>query len=130
MWQIGNGGILCRTTVFLHTLFQSNNLLIQHDKSFFYHHVLMVVSEKPVFEAAALSDFIEEVCQCVPLVQPAAEYVLDAAGTAVRDDVVYIPPSLVQRFSCGLVFFLVGQFLFPPGVVIDTEQFPCGIKLP
>lgn len=93
MWQIGNGGILCRTTVFLHTLFQSNNLLIQHDKSFFYHHVLMVVSEKPVFEAAALSDFIEEVCQCVPLVQPAAEYVLDAAGTAVRDDVVYILTS-------------------------------------
>ena len=50
----------------------------------------MVVSKKPVFEAATFSDFIEEVCQCVPPVQPAAEYVLDAAGTAVGYDVIYI----------------------------------------
>ena len=49
----------------------------------------MVVPEKPVFEAAVFSDFIEEVRQCIPLVQPAAEYVLYAAGAAVRDDVVY-----------------------------------------
>ena len=77
----------------LHSSFQSDNLLIEHYELFLYHHVFVVVSEKPVFEAAALSDFIEEVCQCVPLVQPAAEYVLDAAGTAVRDDVVYILTS-------------------------------------
>ena len=114
----------------LHSSFQSDNLLIEHYELFRYHHVFVVVSEKPVFEAAAFSDFIEEVCQCVPSVQPTAEYVLDTAGTAVRDDVVYIPASLVQRFSRGLVFRIVGQFLFPPGVVIDTEQRSCGIKLP
>ena len=94
---------------------------MQHDEPIFYHHVLMVVSEKPVFEAAAFSDFIDEVCQCVSSVQPAAEYVLDTAGTAVRDDVVYIPASIVQRFSRGLVFRIVGQFLFPPGTVVDSE---------
>ena len=77
----------------LHSFFQSDDLLIQHGEPIFHHHVLMVVSEKPVFEAAAFSDFIEEVCQCVPPVQPAAEYVLDTAGTAVRDDVVYILTS-------------------------------------
>ena len=51
------------------------------------------------------------------------------AGTAVRDYVVYIPASLVQRFSCSLVFFLAGQFLFPPGVVIDTKPSPYDIVL-
>lgn len=53
----------------------------------------MVVPEKPVLEAAAFSNFIKEVRQCVPPVQPAAEYVLDTARTAVRDDVVYILTS-------------------------------------
>ena len=77
----------------LHSSFQSDNLLIEHYELFRYHHVFVVVSEKPVFEAAAFSDFIEEVCQCVPSVQPTAEYVLDTAGTAVRDDVVYILTS-------------------------------------
>lgn len=114
----------------LHSSFQSDDLLIEHYELFRYHHVFVVVSEKPVFEAAAFSDFIEEVCQCVPSVQPTAEYVLDTAGTAVRDDVVYIPASLVQRFSCGLVFRIVGQFLFPPGVVIDSVESACGVELP
>ena len=114
----------------LHSSFQSDNLLIEHYKLFRYHHVFVVVSEKPVLESASLSNLIEKVCQGIPLEQPAAECVLNAAGAAVGDDVVYIPASLVQRFSRGLVFRIVGQFLFPPGVVIDTEQRSCGIKLP
>ena len=57
----------------------------------------MVVSEKPVFETAAFPDFIEKVRQGIPLVQSAAEYILDAAGAAVGYDVVHIPACLVQR---------------------------------
>ena len=53
----------------------------------------MVVSEKPVFELTAFPDFIEKVRQRIPLIQSSAEYVLDTAGTAVRDDVVYILTS-------------------------------------
>ena len=68
----------------------------------------MVVSEKLVFEAAAFLDFTKGVHQRVLLVHSSAECVLDAAGAAVRDDVVYIPASFVQRFYCGLIFSCTG----------------------
>ena len=50
----------------------------------------MVVSEKPVFEAAAFSNFIKEVRQDIPLVQSTTECILDAAEAAVGYDVIYI----------------------------------------
>ena len=77
----------------LHSSFQSDNLIIEHYELFLHHHVLMVMPEEPVLESAAFPNLIEEVCQCVPSVQPTAEYVLDTARTAVRDDVVYILTS-------------------------------------
>ena len=67
----------------LHSSFQSDNLLIEHYELFRYHHVFVVVSEKPVLESASLSNLIEKVCQGIPLEQPAAECVLNAAGGAV-----------------------------------------------
>ena len=114
------------TTIFsyrtyLCLLFQPYDLLIQHDKSFFHHHVCMVVSEKPVFELTAFPDFIEKIRQRIPLIQSSAECILDAAGAAVGYDVVYIPACLVQRCLCSSMFIFAGQFLFPPGTVVDSE---------
>ena len=113
-----------------HSLFQPYDLLIQHHKFLFHHHVFMVVPEEPVFELASLSNLIEKVCQGIPLEQPAAECVLNAAGAAVGDDVVHIPTCFVQCFSCGPVFVLAGQFLFPPEAVIDSVESTCGVELP
>lgn len=81
----------------------------------------MVVSEEPVFETAAFPNFIEKVRQSIPLVPSIAECILDAAGAAVGYAVVHIPACLVQRCPCGSVFIFAGQFLFPPGAVIDSE---------
>ena len=71
--------------------FQSDNLFVKHCVFLFYDHVLMVVSKKPVSELAPLPQLIEEVCQLITLVQPAAKYVLYAGGAAVGDDVVHRP---------------------------------------
>lgn len=114
----------------LHSSFQSDNLIIEHYELFLYHHVFVVVSEKPVLESASLSNLIEKVCQGIPLEQPAAECVLNATGAAVGDDVVQVPTCFVQCFSCGPVFVLAGQFLFPPGAVIDSVESACGVELP
>ena len=114
----------------LHSSFQPDNLLIEHYELFLYHHVFVVVPEEPVFEPASLANLIEKVCQGIPLEQPAAECVLNAAGAAVGDDVVHIPTCFVQCFSCGPVFVLAGQFLFPPGAVIDSVESTCGVELP
>ena len=81
----------------------------------------MVVSEEPVFKLATFLGFIEKVRQSIPLVPSATEYILNAAGAAVGDDVVHIPACLVQRCPCGSVFILAGQFLSPLGAVVDSE---------
>ena len=122
--------LFCSYLRILCSLFQPYDLLIQHHKFLFHHHVFMVVPEEPVFELASLSNLIEKVCQGIPLEQPAAECVLNAAGAAVGDDVVHIPTCFVQCFSCGPVFVLAGQFLFPPGAVIDSVESTCGVELP
>ena len=114
----------------LHSSFQSDNLIIEHYELFLYHHVFVVVSEKPVLESASLSNLIEKVCQGIPLEQPTAECVLNATGAAVGDDVVHVPTCFVQCFSCGPVFVLAGQLLFPPGAVIDSVESACGVELP
>lgn len=114
----------------LHSSFQSDNPIIEHYELFLYHHVFVVVSEKPVLESASLSNLIKKVCQGIPLEQPAAECVLNATGAAVGDDVVQVPTCFVQCFSCGPVFVLAGQFLFPPGAVIDSVESACGVELP
>ena len=67
------------------------------------------MSEKPVFEAAVFSDFIAKVCQCIPSVHSSADNRMDAAGPAVRNDVVHIPAYFAQRFSCRLLFILAGS---------------------
>ena len=114
------------TTIFsyrtyLCLLFQPYDSLIQHHKFLFHHHVFMVVSEEPVFETAAFPNFIEKVRQGIPLVPSATEYILDATGAAVGYDIVHIPACLVQRCLCSSVFIFAGQFLFPPGAVVDSE---------
>lgn len=125
-----NGGTPTTRSVCLHSSFQSDNLLIEHYELFLYHHVFVVVSEEPVLESAVILNLIQEVCQGIPLEQPAAECVLNAVGAAVGDDVVHIPASFVQCFFCGSVFILAGKFLFPPGAVIDSVESACGVELP
>ena len=110
-----------QSPVCLHSSFQSDNLLVEHYELFLHHHVFVVVSEEPVFEPTAFPDFIEKVCQRIPLVQSSAEYILNAAGAAVGYDVVHITTSLVQRCPCGSVFIFAGQFLSPLGAVVDSE---------
>ena len=46
------------------------------------------------------------------------------------DDVVHVPTCFAQCFFCGPVFILAGQFLFPPGSVIDSVESACGVELP
>ena len=119
--KIANGGAPINRLACLHALFQPYDLLIQHHKFLFHHHVFMVVSEEPVFETAAFPNFIEKVRQGIPLVPSATEYILNAAGAAVGYDVVHIPARLVQRCLCSSIFIFAGQFLFPPGTVVDPE---------
>ena len=114
----------------LHSSFQSDNLIIEHYELFLYHHVFVVVSEKPVLESASLSNLIEKVCQRISLVESSTEGVLDTAGAAMGNDVIYIPPCLIQRFPCSFVFIHAGQFLFPPGSVVDSVESPRGVELP
>lgn len=121
---------ISQSPVRLHSSFQSDNLIIEHYELFLHHHVLMVMPEEPVLESAAFPNLIEEVCQRISLVQSSAEGVLDTAGAAMGNDVIYIPPCLIQRFPCGFVFILTGQFLFPPRPVVDAEQRACGVELP
>ena len=114
----------------LYSSLQSDNLFIEHYELFLHHHVFVVVSKEPVLESAALSNLIEEICQGIPPEYAAAECVLNAAGTTVGDDVVHIPACFVQCFSCGPIFVLAGQFLFPPGSVVDSVERPRGVELP
>ena len=98
----------------LHSSFQSDNLIIEHYELFLYHHVFVVVSEKPVLESASLSNLIEKVCQGIPLEQPTAECVLNATGAAVGDDVVHLPVVSLQILQGFDVFLIRGKFLPPP----------------
>lgn len=41
---------------------QSDDLLVEHHIFLFYDHILVVVSEKPVFELAPLVYLIKELC--------------------------------------------------------------------
>ena len=85
--------------MYLYPLFQPYDSLIQHHKFLFHHHVLMVVSEEPVFETAAFPNFIEIVRQGIPLVPSATEYILDATGAAVGYD------TFSRAYSWGLYCF-------------------------
>lgn len=82
----------------------------------------MVVAEEPVFELAPLPKFVEESGEGVPLVEAAAEFVLDAGGAAVGDDVVHGPACLVQGVPRRGVLGLAGQFLPPPGAAVHPEE--------
>lgn len=64
--KMANGDTPITQAVRLHSSFQSDNLLIEHYELFLYHHVFVVVFEKPVLESASLSNLIEKVCQGIP----------------------------------------------------------------
>ena len=73
----------------------------------------MVVSEQPVMELTAASDFFHEVRQIVRL-EAGIDYLLNCGRGAVRDDVIDLPVQPFQRLP-GFGVFLVGrQFLLPP----------------
>lgn len=46
----------------LFSQFKFNDLFVEHHIFLFYDHILVVVSEKPVFEPAPLAYLIKELC--------------------------------------------------------------------
>ena len=91
--------------------------------------VAMIMAEQPVVIFRSFFDLLQEIREPVRLVV-AASHEGDAGGSAVGDDVVHVPTCFVQCFSCGPVFVLAGQLLFPPGAVIDSVESACGVELP
>ena len=61
-------------------LFQPDDLLIEHYELFLHHHVFVVVSGEPVLQSAALLNLTEEGRYGIPLEQPVAECIPNAAG--------------------------------------------------
>ena len=51
-----------------------------------------------------------------------AEYINDAIGGAVSNNVIHRPIVSIQVLSCFFVLNIGGHFLFPPGIMIDAEQ--------
>ena len=82
----------------------------------------MVVAEEPIPEGTSLTDFIEEVRQCVFFEHSSAEHILYGGWAAVADDVIHIPVDTLQICLGLQILCLVGQFLGPPGTMVHTEQ--------
>lgn len=82
----------------------------------------MIMSEEVILELAPLADLLQKVCEGIWLGQRPQQVVLDAGGSAVGEDVVHRPPSLVQAGPGLGVLRLAGQLLPPPGAVVDPES--------
>ena len=82
----------------------------------------MVMPKKVVFKLTPLSDFIEEICQGIGLIESAAQFILHRGGTAVSDNVVHLPAVFLQASPCGLVLLFARQLLLPPGHMVDPVQ--------
>ena len=90
------------------------DLLPKQDVFLVHRAVVMEVSEEPVFIFQSpvyhLQKFREMVCLVVTVHRQG-----DAGGGAVGDHIVHLPICSLQRFQCGMVFFIGGQLLRPPG---------------
>ena len=75
--------------------------------------VVVVVSEQPVVELAAASDFFHEVRQLVRL-EAGIDFLLNCGRRTVRDDVVDLPVQPFQRLPGFRIFFIGRQFLLLP----------------
>ena len=80
----------------------SNHLLI--DQNFFHIHIsiIVIVSEEPALESAALSNLTEEVSQGILLEQASAECILNTAGVAVGDNDVVQSQSALSGVSLAV----------------------------
>ena len=89
----------------------------------------MIVAKEVILEPAPLADLLQKVSEGIWFGQRPQEVVLDAGGTAVGEDVVHRPPSLVQAGPGPGVLRLAGQLLPPPGAVVDPESCALGVEL-
>ena len=81
----------------------------------------MIVPGEPVLEPAMRPNPVKEVGQNIPLVQVSRKHLLDAAGTAVRDNVIHLPINSVQRFSSHIQ---TTKFLLKRRVVRFQDAIP------
>lgn len=79
--------------------FKIGNTLVQY---FLHRYVLVIVSEEPALESAALSNLTEEVSQGILLEQASAECILNTAGVAVGDNDVVQSQSALSGVSLAV----------------------------
>ena len=90
-------------------LLQYYHLLIQQDKPFPDDPVIMAMPEEPVPEPATLPDLLQKLCKVIRGGLAPQQFLLDACGGTVGDDVVHPPSHPLQacRYSSG-----AGSFSF------------------
>ena len=79
-----------------------DSLFIEHNEHFLHRYVLVIVSEEPALESAALSNLTEEVSQGILLEQASAECILNTAGVAVGDNDVVQSQSALSGVSLAV----------------------------
>ena len=101
------------------------DLLPEQDVFLVHRSVVMEVSEEPVFIFHPLVYYLQELGEMIRFV--AAVYrQSDAGRSTVGDHIVCLPICLLQRSQCGMVFFIRGQLLRPPGLAQHSEPVSSG----
>ena len=86
--------------------------------------------EEPIPELAPTCHLIQEIRQCIGLVESSAQLVLYRGRSAVGDDVVHAPAVSVQAGPSSPVLLLAWKLLLPPGEVVHTVESTAVIELP
>ena len=73
-----------------------------NNEHFLHRYVLVILSEEPALESAALSNLTEEVSQGILLEQASAECILNTAGVAVGDNDVVQSQSALSGVSLAV----------------------------
>lgn len=90
----------------------------------------MVMPEEVIPEPALLPHLLQEVRELVRPRPFPEQLVLDAGGSTVGDNVAHFPICPLEVSPRFQIFFFAGQFLFPPGAVVDPEWRTFGFKQP
>lgn len=88
----------------------------------------MVMPEEPVSEPAPLPDLIQKFCEGIRGGAASQQFLLDAGGGAVGDDVVHTPSRPLQIGPGLLIFLRCGQSLLPPGAVVHPKGRTLGLE--
>ena len=86
------------------------------------------MSEEVVSGAALLPHLLQEVRELVRFRPFPKQLILDAGGRTMGDDVVHLPPRLVEVLPRFQILFWAGQLLLPPGSVVDPKRCSFGFQ--